>query len=89
MNDQELKYKCNTTCYFICFQNVYGSMACNEWDRRYVQSIVNYVMRGVVESGDGILKLGKLEVPLPPSNIRKGIFILLLLKLLSIFVFRV
>ena len=50
-------------------------MACNEWDRRYVQSIVNYVMRGVVESGDGILKLGKLEVPLPPSNIRKGIFV--------------
>ena len=71
-----LKYHCNITCYLVYFQNVYGNLACNEWDRRYVQSVVNRVMRGVVESRDGVLKLGKLEVPLPPSNIRKEIILL-------------
>ena len=51
-------------------------MASTEWDRKYIQSLITNVLQSVVDSQDGLLKLGDLEIPIPPSDIRKCIICL-------------
>ena len=54
---------------------MYGSVASSWWDWKYIRSLITNVLQSVVESQDGILRVGSLEIPVPPSDIRECIHV--------------
>jgi len=44
----------------------------NSWaDRRFVESVAEYILRSVLENSGGVLKFSGYDLPLPPTDTGK------------------
>lgn len=58
-------------------QAVYNQMVSSAWDRRYIEALVQHVVPSIVDSQEVEVKIGAMNIPVPPANVGQSILTLL------------